>query len=88
MARALTGPRVQDRLITTLGSRPGVWTNDHLCKALRLHNVDELRQLADATRAVCQQHGNPYPTNVWGIGYQMSDSLADQQALDTDEETV
>jgi hypothetical protein len=88
MARALTGPRMQGRFITTLGSRPGVWTNDQLCKALRLHSVDELRQLADATRAVCQQHDRPYPANVWGVGYQMSDSLAAQQALDTDEEIV
>jgi hypothetical protein len=50
MARALTGLRMQCRLITTLGSGPGVWTNDQLCKALRLHTVDELRQVADSTR--------------------------------------
>ncbi|RKQ90534.1 hypothetical protein C8N24_0339 [Solirubrobacter pauli] len=88
MARALTGPRMQARLISTLGSRPGTWTNPQLCKALGLDTVAELAQLADATRAVCQEHGRPYPSNVWGIGYQISDTLAAQEALADEEETV
>jgi hypothetical protein len=50
--------------------------------------VAELSKLADATRAVCQEHATPYPANVWGVGYQMSDTLAAQEALAEDQETV
>ena len=55
MARALTGPRVQDRLLTTLGSRPGVWTNDHLCKALVMESG--LHQAALLEPMIAFRHG-------------------------------
>jgi DNA-binding response OmpR family regulator len=82
MARALTGPRMQGRLLDLLRSQPRrVWTTDELCKALRLQRGPDVDALARATRAECRRGGCPYPTDVWGVGYRLSDTDSAQQTL-------
>lgn len=82
MARALTGPRMQGRLLELLRSEPmRVWTNGELCKALRLDRVEDLDAIATKARTEMQKFSVPYPTCVWGVGYRMSDADPSQQTL-------
>ena len=72
MARSLTGPRMQSRLLMILSSEPRrTFTTAELCKGLRIDRASDLDQLAQATREACQRGGCPYPASVWGIGYRM-----------------
>ena len=72
MARAMLGMKMQGRLLDLLHDRK-VHTTDALAKSLRCSNR-EVEALAAVTRQQCMKGGTPYPHNIWGVGYKMSDS--------------
>lgn len=69
MARSITGPRMQARLLDALEGG-NVRTMEDLERALRVSHR-ELLALAEETRRVRREAGGPAPVNVWGVGFRL-----------------
>lgn len=78
---APTGMVMQGRLLDVLRADPSrVRTKDELVRALRLRSRGlsdrdasrTLDALALKAATECKKGGCPYPVNVWGVGYKMS----------------